>query len=108
MLKYKRYIGNNIEYEPEQKIFTGEVIGLRSVLTFQGRTPEEIEKSFRDTIDLYLEMCEEDGVTPERPYSGKFNVRIPSDLHREIVLQASAEKKSINEWVIDAFERSIK
>ena len=107
MLKYKGYFGSQIEYDTDGKIFTGEVLGLRTVLTFQGRTPEEIETSFKETIDLYLEMCQEDGVSPERPYSGKFNVRIPPELHREIALHAISEKKSINDWVIDAFEKGI-
>ncbi|HCS38346.1 MAG TPA: toxin-antitoxin system HicB family antitoxin [Anaerolineaceae bacterium] len=107
MLKYKEYIGNNIEYDAEGKIFTGEVLGLRTVLTFQGRTPEEVETSFKETIDLYIEMCKQDDVSPERPYSGKFNVRIPPELHREIALQASAEKMSINDWAIKAFEKAV-
>jgi predicted HicB family RNase H-like nuclease len=107
MLKYKDYIGDNIEYDSEGKIFTGEVLGLRTVLTFQGRTTDEVEKSFKETIDLYLAMCEEDGVSPERPYSGKFNVRISPELHREIALQAISEKISINDWVIEVFEKSI-
>jgi len=107
MLKYKDYVGN-IEYDGEGKIFTGEVLGLRTVLTFQGRTSDEIEDSFKNTIDLYLAMCAEDGKSPERPYSGRFNVRIPPELHREIALHAVAEKKSINEWVIDTFKRAIR
>jgi len=107
MLKYKDYIGD-IEYDAEGKIFTGEVLGLRTVLTFQGRTAEEIEESFKQTIDLYPEMCREDGVSPERPYSGRFNVRIPPGLHREIALHAISERKSINEWVIDTFKRAVK
>ena len=107
MLKYKGYVGNNIEYDSEGKIFVGDVLGLRAVLTFQGRTAEEIEKSFKETIDLYLEMCKEDGVSPERPYSGKFNVRISPELHREIALRAISERRSINDWVIDVFEKSV-
>jgi predicted HicB family RNase H-like nuclease len=107
MLKYKDYIGDNIEYDSEGKIFTGEVLGLRTVLTFQGRTPDEVEKSFKKTIDLYLAMCKEDGVSPERLYSGKFNVRISPELHREIALQATSEKISINDWVIEVFEKSV-
>ncbi|MCX6055031.1 MAG: type II toxin-antitoxin system HicB family antitoxin [Chloroflexi bacterium] len=107
MLKYKNYVGDNVEYDAEGKIFTGEVFGLRTVLTFQGRTPDEIEESFKETIELYLGMCKEDGVPPERPYSGKFNVRIPSELHREIALHATSERISINEWVIKAFKKSV-
>jgi predicted HicB family RNase H-like nuclease len=106
MLKYKGYIGD-VEYDSDGKIFTGEVIGLRTVLTFQGRTTDEIEESFRQTIDLYLNMCAEDGVSPEKPYSGRFNIRLSPELHREIALRAATERKSINEWAIDAFQKAI-
>lgn len=106
MLKYKGYTGI-VEYDAEGKIFTGELIGLRSVITFQGRNPEELETSFRESIELFLDMCKEDGVTPEMPYSGRFNIRIPSELHREIVIRAAADRKSLNEWVTEALEKSV-
>ncbi len=106
MLKYKGYTGI-VEYDAEGKIFTGELIGLRSVITFQGRNPEELETSFRESIELFLDMCKEDGVTSEKPYSGRFNIRIPSELHREIVIRADADRKSLNEWVTEALEKSI-
>ncbi len=106
MLKYKNYLGI-VEYDAEDKIFTGEVIGVRSVITFQGRTPEEIETSFRESIDLYLEMCREDGVAPDKPYSGKFNVRIEPDLHREIALCAAQQHRSLNDWVVDALRKAL-
>jgi predicted HicB family RNase H-like nuclease len=106
MLKYKGYIGI-LEYDSHGKLFTGEVTGVRSVLTFNGRTAEEVEASFKKTIDLYLEMCKEDGVTPEKPYSGRFNVRITPGLHHDIAMRAAIEKKSLNEWAIEAFEKAI-
>ena len=53
-----------VEYDADGKIFTGEVLGLRDVITFEGRSPEELEESFRQSIDLYLEMCARDGVEP--------------------------------------------
>jgi predicted HicB family RNase H-like nuclease len=55
MLSYKGYTGI-VEYDPEGKIFTGEVIGTRSVISFQGRSPDELEQSFTESIDLYLDM----------------------------------------------------
>lgn len=106
MLKYKNYIGM-VEYDAEGKIFTGEVLGIRSVITFQGTTPEELEASFRESIDLYLEMCREDGVNPDKPYSGRFNVRISPEMHKDIVYRAAQERKSLNEWVNEALRKSL-
>ena len=59
MMEYKNYTGI-VEYDTDGRIFTGEVIGLRDVVTFQGRTPDELEDSFRESIDFYLEMCRQD------------------------------------------------
>jgi predicted HicB family RNase H-like nuclease len=106
MLKYKGYVGI-AEYDDAGKIFTGEVVGLTAVITFQGRTPEELEASFRESIDLYLEMCQEDGIKPEKTYSGRFNVRIDPALHRELAVKALQEKKSINDLVNDALRRCL-
>ncbi|RPI86645.1 MAG: type II toxin-antitoxin system HicB family antitoxin [Chloroflexi bacterium] len=106
MLKYKGYMGV-VEYDDVGKIFTGEVVGLASVITFHGRTPEQLEASFHESIDLYLEMCAEDGIKPEKAYSGKFNIRIDPELHRKIALKAIHEKKSINELVKDALKHCL-
>jgi len=107
MLKYKNYIGGELEFDSEGKIFCGVVLGVRATLLFEGRTTEEIESSFKETIDSYLEMCKKDGTPPDRPYSGKFNVRIPPELHREIAIQATAKKRSLNEWVVETFHKAV-
>lgn len=92
MLKYKSYTGI-IEYDEQGKIFTGEVVGLKTVIAFQGRIPQELENSFRSSIDLYLEMCREDGTKAEKPYSGKFNLRLDQALHREIAARCSCQNQ---------------
>lgn len=107
MLKYKNYAGV-VEYDAEGKIFTGEVVGLRDVITFQGRTPEELEDSFRESIDFYLEMCARDHVSPQKPFSGRFNVRLDPELHRQLALRATQEKVSLNDWVIHTLEESVR
>jgi predicted HicB family RNase H-like nuclease len=106
MMKYKGYIGE-VEYDADAKIFSGEVKGLHAVVTFQGRTTDELEESFRQSIDLYIRMCEEDGISPEKPYSGRFNVRIPPELHHDIALCAASERTSINDWVIEVFKKAV-
>lgn len=106
MLKYKNYTGV-AEYDAHGKIFTGEVVGLRDVITFQGRTPEELEQSFRDSIDCYLEMCQRDGVSPERPFSGRFNVRVSPAMHRQIAQRAAQARLSLNQWVSEALSAAL-
>ena len=56
MMKYKSYYGQ-IAYDDEAKIFHGELVGIRAVITFQGTTVDELEKAFRDSIDDYLDWC---------------------------------------------------
>jgi len=107
MLKYKNYVGI-VEYDAEGKIFTGEVIGLRDVITFQGRTPEELEDSFRQSVDFYLELCAHDNVSPQKPFSGRFNVRLDPELHRQLALRAAQEKISLNDWVIQTLQESVR
>ena len=101
MLKYKIYSGM-VEYDSDGKIFTGEVLGLRDVITFEGRSPEELEESFRQSIDLYLEMCANEGVPPQKPFSGRFNLRIDSELHRRVAERAALAGESLNGWIAEA------
>ena len=58
MLKYKGYSGD-VEYDDEAKIFHGEVLDTKDIITFQGKNVTEIEKSFRESIDDYLQFCKE-------------------------------------------------
>ena len=66
MLNYKGYIGK-AEYDDENHVFTGCVINVKTVITFQGSTVDEIENNFKTSIDDYLDWCREDGVPAENP-----------------------------------------
>ena len=98
MMNYKGYIGK-VEYDDENHVFTGSVINVRSVITFQGSTVDEIEKEFGASVDDYLEWCTEDGVEPDKPYSGKFNVRFSPELHRQAAVGAKELGISLNSFV---------
>ena len=106
MMQYKKYFGH-IEYDDEAKIFHGEVIGLKDVITFQGTTVDEIEKAFKDSIDDYLSWCKERGEKPEKPYSGKFNLRIPPELHAKLVAHAELENTSLNIYIKETLKRAV-
>lgn len=101
MLKYKDYIGQVI-YDDEAKLFHGEVLGMRAVITFQGTTVDEIEQAFIDSIEDYLDWCGERSKKPEKPFSGRFNLRIPPQLHAELTAAAKTHGVSLNRYVQDA------
>lgn len=97
-MKYKGYNGH-IEYDNEAKIFHGEVLGIKDVVTFQGTTVDEIEQAFKDSVDDYLTFCAERGEEPDRPFSGKFNLRIPPDLHAKLSIAAQLQGDSLNSYI---------
>ncbi len=98
MMEYKGYIGK-VEYDSDARIFAGSVINTRTVITFQGRDVDELEREFRNSVDDYIQWCKEDGVAPERPYSGKFNVRMQPGLHRKAAITAKGLNMSLNSFV---------
>ena len=96
-----------IEYDPELDMFRGEILGLNGSADFYGKSPAELRREFKKSLKVFLEVCEEKGISPTKEYSGKFNLRIPPKLHGEIAERAVAEEKSINQWVAEALEQSL-
>ncbi len=103
MLNYKGYAGK-INYDDEARIFHGEVIDTQDVITFQGKSVDEIEMAFRESIDDYLEFCNERGEQPDKPFSGNFILRMSPKLHHKLYLKASSSGKSLNKWVVETLE----
>jgi len=106
MMQYKGYTGE-FEFDREANIFHGNVVGIRGVVTFEGDSEEELEQTFRDSVDDYLEFCAELGREPEKPFSGKFTVRIPPDLHHKATQAAQAAGKSLNAWLSDLLGKTL-
>ncbi len=48
-----------IELDAEAGLFHGEVINTRDVLTFQGRSPEDLKQAFAETLADYRQWCAE-------------------------------------------------
>jgi len=96
-----------IEYDPELDQFRGEILGLNGSADFYGKSPASLRKEFRNSLRVFLEVCKEKDLSPTKQYSGKFNLRIPPRLHSEIAARATAENKSINQWVSEALDNSV-
>jgi len=107
MMEYKEYFAK-VEFDDDASIFHGEVVNLRDVITFEGETVKELKQAFQDSVDDYLDFCAERGEDPEKPYSGKFVVRVEPELHKNITMEARKKGKSLNIWVKDAISKALK
>mgnify|MGYP001275767770 CR=1 FL=1 len=105
-MDYKGYVAV-VNYDDEAKIFSGEVINTRDVITFQGESVSELEKAFQDSVDDYLEFCLSRNEQPDKPFSGKFILRIPTQLHRDLYLLSARKNVSLNKLIIDELNKVV-
>lgn len=106
MLEYKGYIGS-VTFDADANELHGRVVNTKDVITFVGESVDEVRKAFRDSVDGYIEFCAELGEQPEKPMSGKFNVRISPELHAYAAASAASQGISLNSLVERAIEASL-
>lgn len=102
-LNHKGYTGV-FAFEPDDDAFHGEIAGIRDVVHFSGRSVDELRASFQEAVDDYLATCAEIGRTPDKPYSGRFVVRVSPEVHRLAETAAKASGKSLNAFAAEALE----
>lgn len=105
-MNYKGYTGK-FEYDADADIFHGEVLNLTDIITFQGRSIDELKEAIADSVEDYLEFCAQQGKAPEKPFSGRFNVRLSPELHQRIASLAARSGKSINTWMNESLTRIV-
>jgi predicted HicB family RNase H-like nuclease len=102
-MTYKGYQAY-VELDEEAGVFHGEVINTRDVITFQGSSVRQLKRAFEDSVDDYLEFCASRGEDPEKPFSGKILVRVPPEIHRQIMTEARRQGKSLTRDVLDKLQ----
>ncbi len=106
-MMYKGYVGE-IEYDDDCKVLSGTVINTRTVITFQGTYVDELNREYQLSIDDYLEWCKKDGIDPEKPYSGRINVRFKPNTHQRAAIKAKTLGMSLNSFIEKAVEDELK
>ena len=103
LMSYKGYRAK-IEFDPEDEIFVGHVLGINDSLNFHGASVKELTQAFHDCIENYLDYCRQCGKSPEKEYKGVFNVRIRPETHRKAAFAAAAEGVTMNQFVAEAID----
>ena len=96
-----------IEYDAELDVFRGEILGLSGGADFYGKNPQELREEFQISLRVFLDVCKEKKIEPRRNYSGKFNLRIPPNLHERLAIVAQAEGKRINALAQEALQHRV-
>ena len=65
-MTYKNYVAE-IEYDAQAEIFHGRVLLARDVVTFEGRSVEELKREMAASVEDYLAWCAQRGEAPETP-----------------------------------------
>ena len=105
-LKYKHYVAT-VEYDSEDKILRGIVLGIKDRIVFYATDVGSLEKEFHVSIDDYLAYCKKSGKHPDKAYSGSIALRVPPELHREVDLRSNAEGISQSAWIASAIKKKI-
>ena len=96
-----------IQYDPEVDMFRGEFVGLNGGADFYASNIKGLHKEGEKSLEVFLEMCREEGIKPHKEYSGKFNLRVSPNLHAEVAAKAAAEGKSLNQCVSDMLDEIV-
>jgi len=96
-----------IEYDDETDQFRGEILGISGGADFYGSSPDELRCEFKKSLEIFLEVCKERGIEALRQYPGKFNLRIPPELHEKLAMTAEVQGKSLNTLAQEALQRSV-
>lgn len=106
MLEYKGYIAK-VDFNDDDEYLHGEVINIRDVITFKGKNAKELKRELKNSVECYLDFCKKKNRDPEKPFSGKFIVRVTPSLHRELYSSAKLHGVSLNKFIAMTLENSI-
>lgn len=103
LLEYKGYFGS-VRFSDEDETFHGRIEFIRDLVTYEGLDAKGLKRAFREAVDDYLAMCEEEGRKPDTPLKGSFNVRTGPELHRKAMILARRRDTNLNNVVTEALK----
>jgi predicted HicB family RNase H-like nuclease len=107
MFEYKGYYGT-VEYSATDNILHGKILGIRGLISYEGDSLQSLKEDFEGAIDDYLKTCIDDGIKPQRPYKGSFNVRVSPELHRSLAIYSHSRGQTLNSTVEEAIKHYVK
>jgi len=102
-LKHKDYLGS-VEFNSADGVLHGKIIGINDLVTYEGSSVDELKHAFIESVEDYLQTCEELDKEPNKFYRGVFNIRTSNEIHRGLAIIAKKKNMKLNEVVNRAFD----
>ena len=106
MIEYKGYIGV-VDFDPEIDLFHGTVINTQDVITFYGASVTELREEMQKSLEVYFEVCKEQGKVPDKPFSGTLTIQTSPELYGRIALNAARRQLEIGVYLQEVLEKAV-
>ena len=104
-MKYRGYAAR-IEFDEVDRIFVGHLAGIKDIVGFHGTTVDELESAFRESVDHYIAISEQQGRSAQKPWSGRLMLRVSPEIHAAVATAAGTRGQSINQWASEVLGKA--
>ena len=105
-MTYKGYLGS-VAYSEKDQVFFGKIEGINGLVNFEGESVKELTEAFHEAVDDYLAYCKDEGIEPDKSYTGVLNVRLTPAIHRQIAMLARQAGLTINADIKETLEKGL-
>ena len=105
-MTYKGYLGS-VAFSEKDNVFFGKIEGINGLVNFEGESVRELTEAFHEAVDDYLAYCKDEGIEPDKSYSGMLNVRLTPAIHRQIAMLARQAGMTLNAYIKNALEEKV-
>ena len=105
-MTYKGYIGS-VAFSEKDNVFFGKIEGINGLVNFEGESVKELTNAFHEAVEDYIAYCKDEGIEPDKNYSGSLNVRLSPTIHRKIAILAKKAGLSLNAYIKDTLEKKV-
>ncbi len=105
-MTYKGYLGS-VSFSEKDGVFFGKIEGINGLVNFEGESVKELTEAFHEAVDDYLAYCKDEGIEPDKSYSGILNVRLTPAIHRQISMLARQAGITLNAYIKNALEEKV-
>lgn len=95
-----------IAFDPEIELFRGEFVGLNGGADFYAADVSGLRAEGEKSLQVFLDVCKEQGIEPRKDFSGKVLLRLRPEVHEASTIAAQAAGKSFNQWAAEALEQA--